>query len=92
MTLAVAGGCQSSGSGSSAAADPAPTRAVIASTGNGTSTIYLPTGKGVQTLSTAGGPTCDKCAADAAAYFQGGTLESKCPQCGAIRTTAIGHN
>ena len=83
-------GCQTTPA-SSVDSSPA-TKAVIASAGNGTTVIYLPAGKGgVQTLSTSSAATCDKCAADAAAYFQGATLEPKCPQCGAIRTAALGH-
>ena len=81
-------GCQTTPTSSSAGS---PTKAVVASTGNGSTVIYLPSGKGVQTLSTSPGPTWDKCAADAAAYFQGAALEPKCPQCGAIRTAALGH-
>ena len=83
-------GCQSTGGGA-ASSEAAPTKAVIASTGNGTTTIYLPSGKGVQTLSTSGAGVCERCAADAAAYFQGAALDAKCPQCGATRTAALGH-
>ena len=84
-------GCQTS---SPAPASATPGRAVIATAGNGTTTIYLPasSGGGVQTLSTSGAPACPDCSAAAAKYFQGGTLEAKCPVCGANRLAAIGHN
>ena len=87
-------GCQTNGPAPATAATPG--RAVIASTGNGTTTIYLPaaSGGGVQALSTAGAaaPACPDCAAAAAKYFQGGPLEAKCPVCGANRLAAIGHD
>ena len=90
LSVLTAAGCKSSNPAPETST-AVPARAVIATTGNGTTTIYLPAGTGVQTLSTASTPACADCTAAAARYFQGGALEAKCPVCGATRTAAIGH-
>jgi hypothetical protein len=93
--LAVAG-CKSSESSMSSA--PMVDKAVVVTSGNGTTTIYIPAaGGGVEMLSTSGAKECPTCKADAEKYFLTGQLVAKCPDCGATRTavlapTITGHN
>ena len=78
-------GCQSGGAG--VAASPAPTRAVVATTGQGQTVVYLPTPDGgVERLASADMPHCAQCEADAKQYFLTGELTPKCASCGAVRT------
>jgi transposase-like protein len=75
---------------SGTSASTAPQKAVLIETGNGMSTVYIPSSTsagGVERL--AGdkeGPVCKQCEADAAAYFSGSPLSPKCPVCGASRS------
>jgi hypothetical protein len=75
---------------SAASASAAPQKAVLIETGNGMSTVYIPSttsAGGVERL--AGdkeAPVCKQCEADAAAYFSGSALSPKCPVCGASRS------
>ena len=93
--LLLAVGCQSSGGGPSASAPP---HSAVVTTGNGVTTIYLPTSDGgVERLASAESPHCAQCDADIAAYFKGAALAPKCSSCGAIRTpvtvaSGSGHN
>ena len=91
--LTVATGCSGMG-GSAPAASMGPTKAIVATTGQGSTVVYVPTsdGSGVQMLSSTGGvEKCPDCEAAALKYFQTGQLERKCPRCGAIRTPVVGH-
>lgn len=71
-------------------ASAAPQKAVLIETGNGTTTVFIPSASapgGVERL--AGdkeAPACKQCEADIAAYFNGAPLAPKCPVCGASRT------
>ncbi len=88
--LLVAAGCSSmSGGGSSTMSSP--TKAVV-TTGQGTTTVYVPAGDSVTMLASDGAKKCPTCEADAAAYFKTGKLDPKCPVCGASRTALSGVN
>ena len=84
-------GCQSGGGG--AAASMAPTRAVVATTGQGQTVVYLPAPDGgVERLASADMPKCAQCEADAKQYFLTGQLTPKCATCGAIRTPLMDYS
>ena len=86
MLLAAAAGCHGSGAASTSMATPQ--KAVLITTGNGTSYVVLPTtdNSGVQRLAAdAPGPVCKQCEEDSLAYFRNGVISPKCPVCGASR-------
>lgn len=75
---------------SDASASAAPQKAVLIETGQGTTTVYIPSTSapgGVERL--AGDKetpaVCKQCEADIAAYFNGAPLAAKCSACGATR-------
>ncbi len=91
-------GCQSSGSAPAPTA-AAPAKAVVVTTNQGSTTVFVPSadGKHAEVLSSTGGPVCADCKAAAERYFLTGELTGKCPITGATRTavTSIptsGHN
>ena len=102
--LTFIGGCASGGGGepttapTTTASSPSVSKAVMVTTGNGGSVLYLSSTDGsLQTISTEGAPICNQCAEDAAAYFKTGHLDPICAVCGAHRTALIystsgGHN
>jgi hypothetical protein len=75
---------------SGASASAAPQKAVLIQTGNGVTTLYIPSTsapEGVERLvADKEAPACRQCEADIAAYFSGAPLATKCPVCGASRT------
>jgi hypothetical protein len=79
-------GCQAGGS----PAASAPQRAVLITTGNGMSSIYIPSsetsGGVVRLAGDKEAPVCKQCQEDAEAYFKGGPLAPTCPVCGASRS------
>jgi hypothetical protein len=88
LLLMAAIGCH--GSDTTASTSMAtPQKAVLITTGNGTSYVVLPTtdGNGVQRLAADGtpAPACKQCEDDALAYFKTGVISPKCPTCGASR-------
>ena len=66
----------------------------IVNTGNGTTTVYLPTsdGKGVKRLSSSNAAPCTDCDVAAAKYFETGEIAAVCPTCHATRVVVSGHN
>ena len=93
LALAFAGGCQSTGTPPSSA--PAvPQKAVVLTTGNGTTTVLFPAsdGNGVSALASAKVDHCAQCDADAAKYFKSGEIAPTCAVCGAKRTGVGGIN
>src|SRR3954469_18845468 len=93
LFAALLAGCQSSGSAPSGASSGAPTRAVLLTTGNGTTEVLLPKeGGGATMLSSGKAESCPQCQSDVANYFQTGQLAPKCATCGATRTVLTGTN
>lgn len=88
-TMLLAVGCQSGGS-PAASTSTAPQRAVLITTGNGMSTVYIPSSEGSGGVERLAGdkeaPVCKQCQEDAEAYFKGGPLSPTCPVCGASRS------
>jgi hypothetical protein len=85
--LAFTSGCQSMGG--APAASTAPQKAVVITTGQGATVVYVPSadGKGVERLASSGDVGhCAQCEADVAKYFMTGELTPKCSVCGATRT------
>jgi hypothetical protein len=88
LLMMAAIGCQSGGAASSTASGPPVDKAVLITTGNGTSTVYIPAsnGAGVERLAAdKEAPVCKQCQEDAEAYFKSGVISPKCPVCGANR-------
>ena len=84
-------GCQSGGAG--AAAPAVPTRAIVVTTGQGQSVVYIPTADGgVERLASADMPACAQCEADAKQYFLTGQITPKCSVCGATRTPVMDYS
>jgi hypothetical protein len=86
VLLLLAIGCQGSGATPSAST-MSPQKAVAITTGNGTTTVLIPSsdGTGVARLAGDSTPACKQCEEDSEAYFKGGTIAAKCPVCGATR-------
>ena len=88
LLLMAAIGCHGSNT-TSPTAMATPQKAVLITTGNGTSYVVLPTteGSGVERLAADGtpAPSCKQCEDDALAYFRTGVISPKCPICGASR-------
>ena len=85
-SLVLAAGCHGMGG---SADSTSPGKAMLITTGNGTSYVVYPTadGKDVQMMSTNGKPaTCAQCKADAIKAFNGETIAPICDKCGATRT------
>ena len=72
----------------------APQKAVVLTTGNGTTTVLFPAsdGNGVSALASAKVEHCAQCEADAAKYFKSGEIAPTCSVCGAKRTGVGGIN
>lgn len=91
LSLAFLAGCQSSPMSTTSAS--APRQAVLITTGNGTTAVYIPkTEGGTERLASAKIDRCPQCEADVASYFKTGVLAPKCNVCGATRTTLAGTN
>jgi hypothetical protein len=75
---------------SGASASASPQKAVLIETGQGMTTVYIPSTSapgGVERLAGDKEPpsACKQCEADIAAYFNGAPLATKCSVCGATR-------
>src|SRR4051812_26684714 len=82
-------GCQSSPPATVAA----PQKAVLISSGQGTTTVYVPAANGgVATLASNKVEKCPDCEKDVAEYFKSGHLAATCATCGATRTVLTGTN
>jgi len=85
----LAAGCHSEAP-SATSTSMTPRQAVLITTGNGTSTVYIPSSDSSGGVARLAGekesPVCKQCAEDAAAYFNGSALSPKCPVCGASRS------
>ena len=86
-------GCQANSGPAPSASAPA-TKALVATTGNGTTTVFIPVAGThyVSALSSSPAPACPDCEAAAVKYFETGELVAVCPTCHATRTPLAGHN
>jgi hypothetical protein len=84
-------GCMSSTPSSTSSM--APTKAILITTGQGTTAVLVPNDSGGVTMLANGKiEKCAQCEADVATYFKTGHIDPKCPVCGATRTTLSGIN
>lgn len=89
VLLIAAVGCQTGGSAPAEASAPAPQKAVVITTGQGTTAVYIPStnNAGVELLAAdkQAATACKQCEEDVKNYFKTGVISAKCPVCGATR-------
>lgn len=92
--LALAVGCQSAPMGESAMSKSSPpTKAVLVSSGQGSTILFIPQPDGSMAMLASGKmEKCAQCEADVASYFKTGKIDSKCAVCGATRAPLSGTN